>query len=156
MKPISQKVLKWSNAAALGLILAISYSLIEVPLAAAEDVPSATIEFAGGSVAAGLGYTWGKGTLVYQGKQYPLSVEGLSIVHVGVASYTASGTVYNLKNLVDVNGEYVAVSAGATLAGGGTATLLQNDHGVKIQLTATQQGFSFQLGPHGMRLLLLP
>jgi hypothetical protein len=64
--------------------------------------------------------------------------------------------VYNLNKLDDFNGEYTAVSAGVAVAGGVTGTLLRNDHAVKIQMAATQIGFNFQLGPHGVRILLLP
>jgi len=52
-----------------------------------------------GSVAAGVGFSWGKGTLTYAGKTYPLKVEGLSLGKVGLSRATAIGTVSNLKNL---------------------------------------------------------
>src|SRR3954452_22538255 len=38
---------------------------------AADKSPNATFELCGGSVAAGVGYTWGKGTLHYNGTDYP-------------------------------------------------------------------------------------
>jgi hypothetical protein len=78
-------------------------------------------------VAAGIGYTWGgSGTLIFDGKKYPLKVDGISIVYVGVSEYTESGTVYNLENLSDINGVYTAVSAGAAIAGGASATAMKN------------------------------
>ena len=57
----------WRSKLTVALIVAISFSLLEVRSAASQDVPDATIEFSGGSVAAGIGYTWGKGILTYEG-----------------------------------------------------------------------------------------
>jgi hypothetical protein len=106
-------------------------------LAASQDVPDATIEFSGGSVAAGIGYTWGRGILTYQGKHYPVKIDGLSIAHVGVSHYTASGAVYHLTQVTDINGVYTAVSAGAAVAGGASATAMKNSKGVVIQMVST-------------------
>src|SRR4029077_4003925 len=39
--------------------------------------PDATLQLGSGAVAAGLGISWGQGTLSYKGKQYPVSVSGL-------------------------------------------------------------------------------
>jgi len=105
--------------------------------AEAQNVPSGTIELSGGSVAAGIGYTWGNGTLVFDGKKYLVKMDGISIIQVGVSEYTASGTVYNLKKLSDINGVYSAVSAGAAVAGGASATAMRNSNGVIIQMVAT-------------------
>src|SRR6266403_5472658 len=41
--------------------------------------PDATLRLKGGSFAAGIGFSWGSGTLTYQGKDYPVSVNGLSL-----------------------------------------------------------------------------
>src|SRR6266852_2321294 len=48
------------------------------PAMAADQAPDGTIELSGGSVAVGIGYSWGSGKLVFQGKQYPLKVPRLS------------------------------------------------------------------------------
>ena len=45
-----------------------------------EDMPSATIELSGGAVAAGIGFQWGHGDVVYEGQKHRFSVSGLSIV----------------------------------------------------------------------------
>jgi hypothetical protein len=34
--------------------------------------PDATLRLSGGSFAAGIGFSWGKGTLTYKGKDYPV------------------------------------------------------------------------------------
>jgi hypothetical protein len=105
-------------------------------------------------VAAGIGYTWGRGTLVFEGKKYPLKVNGISILHVGVSDYTASGTVYNLEKVSDISGVYSAVSAGAAIAGGASVTAMKNSHGVLIQMVATHAGLNLSLGPKGVTISL--
>jgi hypothetical protein len=143
---------KWWAKFAVALIVWISYGFVGLRFAAAQNVPTGTIELSGGSVAAGIGYTWGKGILIFEGKRYPLKVDGLSIVHVGVSSYTASGTVYDLTKLSDINGVYTAVSAGAAIAGGASATAMKNSHGVLIQMVANHLGLNLSLGPKGVTI----
>jgi hypothetical protein len=119
-----------------------------------QSEPDATIVMSGGSIAVGIGYIWGQGELVYAGQKHSFSVSGLSIVDVGVADIAATGVVYNLKNPADLNGNYAAVSAGLTVAGGGSASYLKNEHGVVIKLLATTQGLRFNLAAHGVHLKL--
>ena len=128
--------------AALGLALGV---------AQAEDKkPDATIKLSGGSVAAGLGVSWGGGTLTYKGKDYPISVSGMSVGDVGVTKLEASGKVYDLKKLDDFDGNYAALAAGATVAGGGSAVTMRNQNGVSVNLVATTQGVKFVLGGGGV------
>jgi hypothetical protein len=130
----------------------VSLVLMTLPAAAAYDVPDATVEFAGGSVAAGIGYTWGTGMLIYHGRLFRLQVSGLSIADVGITSYTASGDVYNLKKPSDILGTYGALTAGATIGRGLTGTSMQNEHGVVIRMTATRSGLSLTLAPSGVTM----
>ena len=115
-----------------------------------EKTPDATLKLSAGSVAAGVGISWGSGTLTYKGKDYPISVTGLSVGDVGVTKVEASGKVYNLKKLEDFNGNYTAVTAGATVAGGGGATAMRNQNGVSAELVATTQGLKFNMGAAGV------
>ena len=62
--------------------------------------------------------------------------------------------VYNLKNIQDLNGNYVAASAGLTIAGGGWADYLKNEHGVVIKLLSTSRGLRFNLSANGMKVQL--
>ena len=142
----------WWSKLTIALFVLISCGLLQVRLAASQDIPDATIEFSGGSVAAGIGYTWGRGILTYQGKHYPIKVDGLSIVHVGVSHYTASGAVYHLTQVTDINGVYTAVSAGAAVAGGASATAMKNSKGVVIQMVSTHVGLNFSLGAKGVTI----
>ena len=136
------------------VLLLMSCIFMGVRSAGAAETPTGTIELSGGSVAAGVGYTWGNGTLIFEGKKYPIKVQGISVVHVGLSDYTASGTVYNLKKISDINGVYTAVSAGAALAGGASATAMENSHGVVIQMVATHAGVNLSLGPKGVAIKL--
>jgi hypothetical protein len=114
----------------------------------------ATLTLSDGSVAVGIGFSWGKGTLAYAGKTYPVKVEGLSVGEVGVTRATAKGTVSNLTKLDDFSGNYVAVGGGATAAGGVDVAVMKNQNGVVIELQSTTQGASLKLGAEGLRLTL--
>jgi hypothetical protein len=121
---------------------------------AVSGAPDATVELSGGAVAAGIGYQWGHGDIVYEGQKHRFSLSGLSIVDVGVANFTASGLVYNLHSLQDLEGNYVAATAGMTVAGGGEADYLRNEKGVVIKLLATSKGLRFNLSANGVKVKL--
>ena len=114
--------------------------------------PDATLKLSEGTVAVGIGFSWGKGTLAFKGKNYPVKVQGLSVGEVGVNRATAVGSVYNLKNLADFDGNYVAGGAEATIAGGAGVTAMKNQNGVVIELKSTTQGASLKLAAEGLKL----
>ena len=116
--------------------------------------PDATVELSEGTVAVGIGFSWGKGTLTYQGKKYPIKVEGLAVGEVGVNRATARGDVYSLKKLEDFSGNYAAAGAGATVGGGAGATVMKNQNGVVIEMKSTTQGASLKLAASGIQLTL--
>jgi hypothetical protein len=122
--------------------------------AAAAQAKNGTLTLSDGSVAAGIGFSWGKGTLAYAGKTYHVKVEGLSVGEVGLTRATAKGTVSNLTKIHDFSGNYVAVGAGATAAGGADVAVMRNQNGVVIELHSTTQGASLKLGAEGLRLTL--
>jgi hypothetical protein len=118
------------------------------------QAPDAIIELSGGSVAAGVGFSWGSGTLIFQGKRYPLKVNGISLASVGVSEYTAAGSVTGLKAPQDIDGVFTAVAAGGTLGGGGGVAAMRNQNGVVIQMTSTTQGLSLTLATAGVKVAL--
>lgn len=63
---------------------------------------------------------------------------------------TATGEVFNLKQVQDINGNYTAATAGATLAGGGTETTMKNQNGVVIKMHATNAGVDLRLSIDGV------
>jgi hypothetical protein len=128
--------------------------LLSNPVASVAQTPDAIIELSGGSVAAGIGYSWGHGTLIFQGKHYPIAVSGLSVATVGVVGYSASGEVYGLKSPRDINGVYTSVVAEGTFGGGAGATAMKNQHGVVIQMTSTTQGLNLTLAAEGAKVAL--
>jgi hypothetical protein len=119
---------------------------------AAEAAPDATLELKGGSVAAGIGFSWGSGTLTYQGKQYEISADGFDVGDVGITNITASGKVYNLKKLADFDGNYTAVAAAGAAMGGGGAVAMKNQNGVKVELVSTTQGVKLALAVGGVKM----
>ena len=105
--------------------------------------PDATLRLSGGSFAAGIGFSWGSGTLTYKGKDYPVKVKGLSVGKVGITSSSAYGEIFNLKHLQDFNGHYnvgAAGTRGVTLGGGKSGTLMTNQAGVIVRISSTQKG----------------
>ena len=105
--------------------------------------PDATLRLSGGSCAAGIGFSWGSGTLTYKGKDYPVKVKGLSVGKVGITSSSAYGEIFNLKHLQDFNGHYnvgAAGTRGVTLGGGKSGTLMTNQAGVIVRISSTQKG----------------
>ena len=124
-------------------------------LAVAQDKKvDATLTMSEGQVAVGIGYSWGKGILTYDGKEYPFKVSGLSVVDVGITKATSSGKVYNLKKLEDFNGNYTAGSAEGTVAGGAGVLKMKNQNGVVIELVSTTQGVNLKLALEGVKITL--
>jgi hypothetical protein len=117
-----------------------------------KEKPDATLRLSGGSFAVGLGFSWGSGTLTYKGKDYPISVNGLSLGKVGISGASASGEVYGLKDLKDFDGNYNAASAGITLAGGRTAVAMKNEKGVRAVISSTTRGFDVTIGGSGVKM----
>jgi hypothetical protein len=139
-----------NNLKKIGLLLLISGLITGFTQAA--DKPDATIRISTGSVAAGIGWSWGKGTLTYKGKDYPLAVKGLSIGKVGITKATASGEVYHLKGLKNFDGNYTAAGAGITLAGGRSAVDMTNQNGVRVRVISTNRGVDLTLGGGGVEM----
>jgi hypothetical protein len=130
-------------------------SLVGGCAVAQEKKADATLKLSGRNVAVDIGFSWGKGTLIYQGKMYPIKVEGLSVPEVGVKRADAAGSVYNLKKLEDFDGNYTMAGAGATIAGGADVTAMKNPNGVVIEMKSMTQGASLKLAAGGVNLSVL-
>jgi hypothetical protein len=124
------------------------------PAGAQDWRPVATLELSQGSVAAGIGFSWGSGTLTYLGRTYPVKVKGLSVGEAGFTVGTAKGIVFDLKKIEDFSGTYLAGGGGATLFGGGEAVIMKNQNGVVVELTTSNLGLSFKLAASGIWLTL--
>ena len=108
--------------------------------------PVGEITFEATEVGLGATFSWGRGWLTFKGKKYPIKVDGLGLVGVGLSKVRAIGKVYNLKQPLDVTGTYVEGGAGVSLVGGPKGFLAKNGRGVVIDLAADQKGVSFNLG----------
>lgn len=132
----------------VGLLLAATYSMAQ------EGPPSGKVSMESKSVALGVGVSWGDGKLTYEGKEHVFSVDGLSVVDLGVSKVTATGEVFNLKKLSDFSGNYVAGQAGAGVGGGAGAIVMKNQHGVVMKLTGTGTGVRLTAGAKGLDVKL--
>jgi hypothetical protein len=141
--------------AILSLVVAVMTGFTQA--ASHQSGPNATLRLSGGSFALGIGFRWGSGTLTYKGKDYPVSVNGLSLGKVGISGASAYGEVYNLKKLHNFNGHYHAGGAGnrgVTLASGRSATAMTNQAGVTVLLSSTQRGVDVNLGGSGVDMAI--
>jgi hypothetical protein len=145
-----------ASLAACTLLCAASYASEDSssPPVADNATADASVSLKGGSVAAGIGYTWGHGELKYRDALHQFPIKGVSLVDVGATNYTAAGSVYNLTELSDFTGNYVAAGAGIAVAGGGTAVYLKNERGVIIKLLSTDVGLKFKLSADGVHIAL--
>jgi hypothetical protein len=142
--------------AVLAALTAASLAFPMLAQAQEETAPVAKLTLAGGSVAAGIGFSWGSGKLDYQGKSYNVKVTGLAVGDIGASRIDATGDVYNMKNLVDFNGSYIAAGAGAALAGGGSIVTMQNGQGVVVHLRSRLNGVRLSLGASGINMTVVP
>ena len=145
---MARRVTAWVAVAGMVSLLAGS------ALAQGAKKPDATVKLSEGSVAVGIGWSWGKGVLTYKGKTYPFKVEGLTVGEVGVTKAEATGEVFTLKKLEDFSGLYRAASMEATAVKGKGVTAIQNGAGVNLQLKSTTKGASLKLGVEGLKLTL--
>ena len=123
---------------------------------AAQKRPSGTVTLAASSVAAGVGWQWGDGTLTLNnGKKYRFTIQGLEVGGVGFSEVRAEGRVYNLARVSDFEGLYAAAEAGAAAGSGRGVRSMRNEHGVVINLSSRQKGVKLTIAGEGMRINLL-
>ena len=60
-------------------------------VAAEKATPSGKVTMQSTSIAAGIGVTWGDGKLTFKGKDYPFSIEGLTLVDWGISKARRRG-----------------------------------------------------------------
>ena len=142
---------------ALAALLASSFAL---PAFAAAGDPgrrgpaSGTIDLSAKGAAVGVGYTWGDGVLHYRGKNYPFSVNGVTVADVGFSRIRGHGRVYNLKTPQDFSGTYAAATGEATVGNGLSGQILRNANGVEIRVDNVTRGARLQGSADGIQLTL--
>ncbi len=142
------KFLTVSRLALFFVVLALASNGV----AAEKEKPSATLTMESKSIAAGVGITWGDGKMNFKGKDYPFSIDGLTLVDFGISKASATGDVYNLTDAAKLGGTYVAAEAGITLAGGVGGMVLRNQEGVVLHIRSTSKGAKLQLGASGLTI----
>lgn len=101
-----------------------------------------------------VGVGGGKGILHFKGKNYHLSIGGVSVGTIGAAKADLIGHAYNLRSPEDIAGTYSAVTASVAVAGGGKAARLQNAKGVVLELHGTQVGLELSAALSGLDISL--
>jgi lipid-binding SYLF domain-containing protein len=101
------------------------------------------------------GATGGSGTLTFRGRQFPLSIGGISAgALIGVSATDLVGTASNLHAPGDIAGIYSSLGAGMSVASGRSTAQLVNANGVRLRLHGRQIGFSFSIDLSGMVISL--
>jgi hypothetical protein len=100
-----------------------------------------------------VGIGGGRGTLVFQGRRYPLSVGGLSFgATIGASKADLVGRAYNLRRPTDIAGTYTAVGVGAAAGGGVSSIRLQNTKGVVLDLRGRNIGLELNANVSGVEI----
>ena len=102
--------------------------------------------------AAVLGTSWGRGVVTYGPKTYAFKVRGLNVLTAGIQDLEASGEVFNLKNIDDLQGKYQkADKAGITfIKKEDIGLVVKNDKGVVLNLKAVKKGLELDLVSEGL------
>lgn len=139
---------------ALAVLALGALAFLAAPARAEDKMPDATLTLSEGTVAAGVGWSWGNGTLSYKGQTYRVKIDGLSVAEVGITKASASGTVYNLKSVDDFDGVYAAAGAEGTAGKGAGVSSLRNSKGVVINLKSETKGANIKIAAEGLKLKL--
>jgi hypothetical protein len=102
-----------------------------------------------------IGGAVGSGTLTFRGRNYPLTIGGMSwgLTFGGSQTYLR-GRVRNIFRPQDIEGVYGAAGAGATVIRGPQAIILTNQRGAVLEVSGTQTGLMLNLDLSGMALSL--
>lgn len=121
----------------------------------AAHAESGTIRFSvlkGGWI---IGASGGSGTLVFQGRRYPISIGGLSAgLTFGAAKTDFTGTVSNIRRPSDVAGVYGAAGVGVAAVRGVGAVVLSNEKGAVLNLQGRQTGLMVNADLSGLAISL--
>jgi hypothetical protein len=101
-----------------------------------------------------VGVGGGSGVLHFEGRNYRLSIGGISVGTIGAAGADLVGRAYNLHRPEDIAGTYTAVSGSIAIAGGAKVVQLQNSTGVVLKLQGRQAGFEASASLSGMSISL--
>jgi hypothetical protein len=138
----------------LGLAAILLFTVSVVGAQPTDPYPYGEITIEAKQVAAGVGWTWGGGTLKFKGQTYEFDIKGLNVAAVGISKIGARGEAYNLKDASDLVGTYVTASAGLAVIKGKAGLAMRNEKGVVINLNADQTGAQLSLGTDGLKITM--
>ena len=116
------------------------------------EAPSGTIHFEEWNFMAILGGDTGHGTLGYNGKVYKFKVAGMGAGGVGVQKISATGNVYDLKDIADFPGSYSELRAGLSVGKGAGVLYVHNDKEVVIEVKTHAEGLALSVGVQGITI----
>ncbi|MCE2565108.1 hypothetical protein [Komagataeibacter sp. FNDCF1] len=115
-----------------------------------------TITFKLSAADLGAGMSWGKGVLTFEGHDYPFRIRGGSGAAIGFSTTHATGTVYNLYRIQDVEGTYWSVQGEATVGAGRGGAVMENNNGIHIKFTSSSSGARLAFSVERLTLRLTP
>jgi hypothetical protein len=141
-------------AAARGIIVALvaTFALLATSSSSYAETGAVRLKIVKAGFILGVG--GGSGVLRFEGRNYALSVGGISVGTIGAAGADLVGRARNLHHAADIVGTYTAVSASAALAGGVKVVRLSNSNGVVLELQGKQAGFEASMSLSGMSISL--
>ena len=130
-------------------------ALATIGISTTANAASGTIRFSVLKAGIVVGGSGGTGTLNFQGRNYPISIGGLSYGFTFGASQTEfRGRVSNIRRPQDVAGVYAAAAAGAAVGRGAQAIVLTNQNGAVLTLSGRQAGLIVSADLNGMAVSL--
>ena len=135
-----------------GAILAGALMLVALSTQSRAQTGTVSIKIVKAGFIVGVG--GGSGTLTYNGKSYPLTIGGVSVGTIGVATVNLVGTARNLRTAADIAGTYAAASASVAIVGGAKVAKLQNEKGVVLEVHGVELGLEASLSLSGMTIAL--
>ena len=135
------------------IVIGFIFSLVSIA-SAQEKIPSGTINIDETQLGFIIGGDIGKGTLNYQGVNYSFKTGGIKVGGMGIAKISAVGEVYDLFDLSQFPGTYVAGDYGISLGGGVGGMVLKNQNDVFMRLQSTMEGVDLNVGLEGLTVKL--
>jgi OOP family OmpA-OmpF porin len=116
---------------------------------------SHTVSLHQNSLGVGFGLSWGSGTLrLEDGREVPFRIQGYRILDLGVLQLRPSGSVENLEDPSDFEGQFSAAGSAVALGLGAGAVRLENENGVVLRLSGGARGLGLVLGAEGLHVTL--
>ena len=96
----------------------------------------------------------GTGTMIFNGWEYNLNVEQMTLEGTSGGDFEISGVFYNLENVDDVEGTFKPMSADFTAAGGLSGLWMKNENEVVAYANTVGQNVTMRLNAQGARVTL--